>query len=209
MARGFWTGLLHGGVVSIAAVAALSLAAPVPRPEPAPVAQPAPRVAPVEPKPAAPVPQAGDAPQAGAVDLPVGSEFGRGGDMAPHLPAPLATERPDQPEAPAVMAPTSEPAPVAVTAADPRPQLAGERDGPVQGAPDAGEDAPQLDRPAALTLPTALAAPGRTVTDAPDAAPVVPQAEPAQASPAPGLPAPAPDLSLPPDLSDLRGLAPE
>ncbi|WP_347138534.1 hypothetical protein [Paracoccus sp. SSK6] len=217
MARGFWTGLLHGGVVSVLAVAALSLAAPLPQPDPA--LPPAPAVVPVAPQPApalAPVPQPGDAPQAGAVDLPVGSEFGRGGDVAPRLPVPLATDRPDQAEAPAVMAPTSEPAPVALTAADPRPQPAGDGGGPVQGAPSAGEDAPRLDRPAALPQPTALAAPDRAAADAPDAAPAVPAEEPApippataqpeQQIPTPGLPAPVLDLSLPPDLSDLQGL---
>ncbi len=203
MARGFWTGLLHGGVVSIAAVAALSLAAPVPQGEPEPVAEPAPAT----PQPA-PAPRPSDAPQAEAVDLPVGSEFGRGGDVAPLRPAPLAPGRPDQAEAPAVAAPTSEPAPVAVTAAEPRPKPSGEGDGPVQGPPAAGEDAPQLDRPAALPQPVALVAPGRTVADTPDAAPSVPLDQPAASAPAtPGLPAPALDLSLPPDLSDLQGLA--
>ncbi|WP_237168584.1 hypothetical protein [Paracoccus shandongensis] len=180
MARGFWTGFLHGGAVSIAAVAALSLAAPVPQGETDPVAE--------------------------AVDLPVGSEFGRGGDVVPSAPAPLAPGRPDQPEAPAVMAPTSEPVPVAITAAEPRPQPAGQGDGPVQGIPAAGEDAPDLDRPAALPQPAILAAPGRTVADAPDAAPAIPGDQPASPA-APGLPAPALDLSLPPDLSDLQGLS--
>ena len=95
MARGFWTGLLHGGVVGIAALAALSLATPLPQPERAAMA-PAPiRVAPqpaeprsVQPRPADPPaaeapssePRTGGAPQTGKVDLPVGSEFGRGGD---------------------------------------------------------------------------------------------------------------------------------
>lgn len=182
MARGFWTGLLHGGAVSIAALAALSLAAPVPQAERDPVAE--------------------------AVDLPVGSEFGRGGDVVPRVPAPLAPGRPDGAEAPAVAAPASEPAPVAVTAAEPRPRPAGEGDGPVQGAPAAGEDAPRLDRPAALPQPAAPAAPGRTVADAPDAVPSIPPDRPAAPPPAtPALSAPALDLSLPPDLSDLQGLS--
>lgn len=220
MARGFWTGLLHGGVVGIAALAALSLAKPLPQPEPAAPA-PAPiRVAPqpaeprsVQPRPADPPaaeapssePRTGDAPQTGKVDLPVGSEFGRGGDAVPRLPAPLASERPVPAEAPAVIAPTSEPAPVAVTAAEPRPQPAGEQDGPVQTAPDAGEDAPQLDRPAVLAQPSLPAAPGRAVADAPDEAPAMPLDLPG--SPAPDLPAPTLDLSLPPDLTDLQGLS--
>ena len=166
----------------MAAVAALSLAAPLPQGETDPVAE--------------------------AVALPVGSEFGRGGDVAPRPPAPLAPGRPDQAEAPAVAAPPSEPAPVAITAAEPRPKPADEGDGPVQGAPAVGEDAPRLDRPAALPQPTALAAPGRTVADAPDAAPSIPPDQPAGQAPAtPGLPAPALDLSLPPDLSDLQGLS--
>jgi hypothetical protein len=202
MARGFWTGLLHGGVISIAAMAALSLAAPLSQPEAEPVVEPTPQAAPAEP---APAPQASDAPQAGSVDLPVGSEFGRGGDAAPRLPAPLTAERPVQAEAPAVMAPTSEPAPVAVTAAEPRPQPAGEQDGPVQADPDAGEDAPQLDRPAVLAQPSLPAAPDRAMAaDAPDAAPAMPLDLPGNATP--GLAVPTLDLSLPPDLSDLQGL---
>lgn len=210
MARGFWTGLLHGGVAGIAALAAFSLAAPLPQQEPeaatkpAPVeVQPAPAPQPDAPQPSAP--RTSDAPQAGTVDLPVGSEFGRGGDAAPRLPAPLAVERPVQPEPPAVMAPSSEPAPVAVTAADPRPRPADDGDGPVQTAPAAAEDAPQLDRPAVLSQPVALTAPDRAMADAPDAAPAMPLDLPG--SPAPDLPAPALDLSLPPDLSDLQGLS--
>lgn len=202
MARGFWTGLLHGGVVSIAAVAGLSLAMPMQRePAPAPDTLPVP-----SPPPAA---RPADTPQASSVDLPVGSEFGRGGDLAPRLPAPLATERPGQAEAPAVVAPTSEPAPVAVTAADPRPQPAGEQDGPVQDVPLAGEGAPDLDRPADLPQATVPAAPERAMADVPDAAPVMPTDQPAEEVPipTPGLPAPALDLSLPPDLSDLQGMA--
>ena len=220
MARGFWTGLLHGGAISIVAVVALSLAAPLTQQEPesAPAPEPAPVFVPVEPQPtpapAPAAPQPGGVPQAGSVDLPVGSEFGRGGDLSPRRPAPLAAERPDQAEAPAVVAPTSEPAPVALTAADPRPQPLGEQDGPVQDAPAAGEVAPQLDRPAVLPLPVAPAAPDRARAETPDAAPAVPAAEPpslvqpGQAVPTrtPGLPAPALDLSLPPDLSDLQGL---
>lgn len=220
MARGFWTGLLHGGATGIAALAAFSLATPLPQrdPEAAPNSAPvetqsAPAPQPSAPQPAAPQPSVpqpsarlpGDAPQAGTVDLPVGSEFGRGGDAAPRLPAPLAVERPVQPEAPAVMAPTSEPAPVAVTAADPRPQPADDGDGPVQTAPAVAEDAPQLDRPAVLSQPVALTAPERAMADAPDAAPAMPLDLPG--SSAPDLPAPALDLSLPPDLSDLQGLS--
>lgn len=234
MARGFWTGLLHGGVVGIAALAALSLAAPVPRPDPAalpeaaalPAEDPAGEAPPAEieaaetrpaeispagissetPSDAATAPSPADAPRAEAVDLPVGSEFGRGGDVAPRLPAPLATARPDQPEAPAVVAPTSEPAPVAITAADPRPQPAGGQDGPLQGVPAEGEAAPRLDRPAALPRPAAPVMPGRAVADAPDLAPVL-RPDRDGPRPAPGLPAPALDLSLPPDLSDLQGLS--
>lgn len=207
MARGFWTGLVQGGLLGIAALAVLSLAAPAPHiapdPAPAPMAAPRPEAEP-QPQPAPP-PEPAAAPRAGTVDLPVGSEFGRGGDVAPMVPAPLPTGRPVQPEAPAVVAPTAEPAPVAVTAADPRPQPAGEHDGPVQDAPAVGEDAPDLDRPAALAVPTAPIMPGRAMADAPDAAPVVPTDR--DAVPTPGLPAPALDLSLPPDLSDLQGLS--
>ncbi len=245
MARGFWTGFLHGGLVGVAALAALSLAAPLPRPLPGPDAEVGPQPAQASDLPTAadtlatpkvaetsPLPQANeaeeavadppaeapqadapvadappaDAPVAGAVDLPVGSEFGRGGDGAPSLPAPLASERPSVAEAPAVMAPTSEPAPVAITMPDPRPQPAGDQDGPVQNAPTAGEDAPQLDRPAMLARPGIPALPGRAAAEGPDAAPSMPLDLPGTPS-APGLPAPVLDLSLPPDLSDLQGLS--
>lgn len=205
MAHGFWTGLLHGGVLGIVALTALSLATPLPQPQPQPqpVSQPVSAPQPAASRPVASRP--GDAPQAGEVDLPVGSEFGRGGDIAPRLPASLADGRPMQPEAPAVMAPASEPAPVAVTIPDPRPQPLGGQDGPVQTAPAAGEDAPDLDRPAVLAQPVAPAAPDRAMADAPDAAPAMPLDLPG--NPAPGLPAPVLDLSLPPDLSDLQGLS--
>lgn len=237
MARGFWRGLFHGGVASVAAVAALSLAVPlqqpeparepgvarpVPMPQPAPVLEPVPELTPEPtsvPRPAPSAARPVDSPVAGAVDLPVGSEFGRGGDVVPRLPAPLAVERPAQPEAPAVAAPTSEPAPVAVTAADPRPEPAGGRDGPVQTAPVLGEDAPALDRPDALARRATANQPNRLPSvrvDAPLAVRPEPEPEPepepvrapvATPTPSPGLPAPMPDLSLPPDLSDLQGLA--
>lgn len=242
MARGFWTGFLHGGLVGVTALAALLLAVPLPQPDAEAGAQPAQAtVLPVAPDTPAtaevpedsPVPQSGeaeeavaapppagtpqadvpvadpppaDAPVAGAVDLPVGSEFGRGGDLAPSLPASLASDRPAVAEAPAVMAPTSEPAPVAITMPDPRPQPAGDQDGPVQGAPIAGEDAPQLDRPATLARPGLPLLPGRAAAEGPDAVPLMPLDLPGTPS-APGLPAPVLDLSLPPDLSDLQGLS--
>ncbi|MGR3655822.1 hypothetical protein [Paracoccus sp. (in: a-proteobacteria)] len=326
MARGFWTGLLHGGVVSAAGLVALSLALPLPGTAPpatnppetagsvpqdgaakpaqatgdgpasadAVSAEPASREAetresgaraseadgsgqartPTPPDDAGPTerasatpapdrPQAEGAPSAGAVDLPVGSEFGRGGDLAPQMPAPLAVpgSRMRQSEAPAVAAPAAEPAPVALTGDNRRPQTEPAR-GPALASPedDAG-DAPDLTRPDAISAPAAPAvprmagagaqdeaparptasqgdaartAPARPADEtAPDAAAVTPAAtaesvpQPANVDPAaagsrsdaadpavsggsdavaPSMPQPSLDLSLPPDLSDLRSL---
>lgn len=246
MARGFWTGLVHGGIVSVLAVAALSLAVPLPREagpaqdtpaaaalppavpdEDRPAARGAARgeaIPPAQNRPAAEARQPSDSapsrpepepPAAAAVDLPVGSEFGRGGDAVPVVPEPLVSGRPDPAQPPAVIAPESEPAPVAATPSDRRPDPAPNGNGPVQVAPDLAEDLPQI-RPAASAAPSrpsALTAPGRAAPEAPDAAPALPaDLLPAPRDPSPPEPetptaAPAPDLSLPPDLSDLQGLS--
>lgn len=243
MARGFWTGLLHGGIVGVLAVAALSLAVPLPRdsgqkdpvgdaplapvPQAAPVGgqpavaetsvgsvepgyPPTPADASPDPVPARPAP---DAPAAAAVDLPVGSEFGRGGDAVPVMPAPLAATRPDPVRPAVVVAPESEPAPVAAAPADRRPRPDAHNDGPVQLAPDMAEDLPQIEAAVAPSRPSAPVAPGRAAADAPDAAPALPadllparDRAPVAEPPSPAG-APAPDLSLPPDLSDLQGLS--
>lgn len=253
MARGFWTGLLHGGVLSVGTLLLLSLMVPLPGiegPETVPAAvgdAPEPEVA--EPV-AGDVPAGGGdvAPAAAALDLPVGSEFARGGDVAPNLPEPLAAPaaRLDQSEAPAVTAPAAEPAPVTVTGDARRPETA-DQDGPGLAQPDAGESAPVLDRPEAMPAPDLQQAPqmvGQGGQDSAPGRPDVPVAEepvqvapveveteteepteesmvelraepepepapapiPAEQAPAPVLPAPAPDLSLPPDLTDLRSM---
>ena len=306
MARGFWTGLFHGGVVSGAALAALSLLSPMPKgDEPPAEAAPSEVVAPAEtvttppqeappkaiapqearPEPAATAEAQTDtqpdaqpqppsesvadrserSPSAGAVDLPVGSEFGRGGDVAPQMPSPLAVPdgRMAPAEAPAVSAPAAEPAPVTVTGDNRRPQTE-QAEGPALTVPEDGGAAPDLSRPDALALPDAPAMPQMGGVEAQDDAPARPAETEPQPAPsaetnaetatetegatgsvevaspasdaatnegdnvpqppqpaaedaseddaqtdlpaAPSLPSPSLDLSLPPDLSDLRKL---
>ena len=190
MARGFWTGLLHGGVLSAAALAVLAILVPVSAPpvtepespDPAaavdagPPADPAPTdPAPVptsaasqpefaaDPAPPAATDRPGsERPEAPSVDLPVGSEFARGGDIPPQLPAPLSRlpDRMGQADAPAVSAPAAEPAPVAVTADDARPETSDT--GSIRAAsegPEAVEGA-DVTRPEALGLPELPSLPG-------------------------------------------------
>lgn len=221
--------------------ATLAPAADAPRPaQPAVTAEPplpqAPAEVPVatlappdEPEAADPVladtaPGDAAAPSAEALGLPVGSEFGRGGDVAPRLPAPLAAARPrlEQSDAPAVSAPAAEPAPVAVTSEDVRPEAALAEPAPQR--PAEGEASPSFARPASPGAPLVGTAPGMAALSGPDRLPgVFPGAEPPPlqaptavqpapeeappppfaAMPSPRLPAPGLDLSLPPDLSDL------
>ncbi|MDB6181415.1 hypothetical protein [Paracoccus fistulariae] len=201
MTRGFWKGLLHGGLLSAAALAVLSLLSPLPSRDELAVGTPAdvpvPEVSPpddsadaapapemVEPVTTEVSPVVTGAPSAvappetrdesviSAVDMPVGSEFGRGGDLPPLMPQPL--EQPQgaqgQSEAPGVVAPSEETAPVTEAVNDARPK-AGE------GAPaglvtETAEAAPEVDLPSALQMPAALSSPqalGATERDsAPD-----------------------------------------
>ena len=230
MAGGFWTGLTHGGLVGAGVLAALALVLPLPddaatmrNDSPAaPVSAPATSAA----TSADAAPDASSAggsatPRAAAVDLPVGSEFARGGDIAPVLPAPLSRSpaRQGQAEAPAVSAPPAEPAPVAVTTDAIRPDADRQGAPATPAAPDAVEGV-ELFRPAATQRPAFMQAdsPGSPVADAP------PPSGPNQDSPPPagsnpgspdpdpaaapidsgGMTAPILDLSLPPALSDLR-----
>lgn len=236
MARGFWTGVVHGGALSAGLLAVLAILLPVP-----------PRVPPqtaAQVDDAAPAGEADAArPDAPVVDLPVGSEFARGGDVTPRLPAPLALppDRVDQAEAPAVSAPAAEPAPVAVTSDVQRPVAPDP--GPTRPDAPAPVDAVEFDRPGALELPAMSELPGfagaGAADELPQESPVAealpapdplpepeplpepgpqpepepqpePQREPGpqpepEPLPVPGRAAPvAPDLSLPPDFSDLR-----
>ncbi|MDB6179422.1 hypothetical protein PAF17_18210 [Paracoccus sp. Z330] len=243
MARGFWTGLGHGMVLSAALLAVLSLVVPMPEDMKQPVPEPAQgQAAPedadsvsagssdAESRRMAPV----DTPEAAAVDLPIGSEFGRGGDVAPRVPTPLAAPSAGSGprDAPAVGAPAAEPAPVAVTGDNERPQTQDETGIAAPTAPQSGTDTPELTRPAALDAPVLNAAPGMAVTAGRDELPRsgfifdnVPAADPRPQNPqdpadpdmaeagetlqAPRLPSPGLDLSLPPDLTELRSLGRE
>lgn len=100
-----------------------------------------------------------EAPVASAVDLPVGSEFGRGGDHLPNLPTPLDAPQAGmgQTEAPGVIAPAAEPAPVTIAVNDARPEAA---DGaPSALATDDAEEAPEFAQPEVFAAPSAPAAP--------------------------------------------------
>ncbi|WP_282602793.1 hypothetical protein [Paracoccus sp. PARArs4] len=196
MATGFGKGAFHGALIGVAGLVALSLAAPLDRPAPE-QPDPAPAATPE------PAPRDPDAPVADEVGLPVGSEFGRGGDVAPRLPAPVA-ETSRQSEPMAVRAPVAEPAPVRAPVDNARPQTQGQPDGPVQSRPDSAEIAPQLDLPAApQATRTDAAAPRPQQGAAPDSLPERPAT--GDTAQPPALPSPALDLSLP-DLSDLPGM---
>lgn len=298
MARGFWTGLLHGAVISAIGLGALSLLAPLPKeigiagsedrvagdpPESVPE-DAASSEFPAEPEQALsdrvpeaetarddPEPLASDAgagtapreveagtdntaatgattesvteegtaepataedesqPQATAIDLPVGSDFGRGGDASPQLPAPLASSPSERSEPSAVSAPASEPAPVAVTGAELPPEAV------VPGSELSQSETPETEEglgfglPSSQSAPDAPEAPGKVRASGQDSLPASAPAEtiaaqppeeelrPANSSDAsvaeseqettvPDLPSPALDLSTPPDLSDLRAL---
>ncbi|TJZ82276.1 hypothetical protein [Paracoccus hibiscisoli] len=177
MARGFLAGVLLGGLAGAGALAALSLLAPLP--------------------------QGGVAPL--SVGLPVGSEFGRGGDLTPRLPAPNAAGPRIDTRPAAVPAPEGEPAPVAVTGDTARPETLADDRIPAQDQPPAVDDAPGLTLPQAaprtqLSVPQPMAGPVQDDTPriAPDSA--------AAPDDRPAMPSPALDLSLPPDLTDLRRL---
>lgn len=271
MARGFWTGLLHGGVLSAGALILLALVLPLPveqgagilpDPQPESVETSAlpvvPEAQPDTVMPAAPTldeaagadqpaaqemaekpdvaiePKEEGAPAATALDLPVGSEFARGGDVAPRLPEPLATPSPrlDQSEAPAVTAPAAEPAPITVTGDARRPEAATAGDGPGLTPPEIEEIAPVPHVSPASQSPVSRQAPqmaGEAGQDnIPELSAVLPDqgeadqgisgqaAEPVTSvgqtdapQSVPALSIPAPNLSLPPDLTDLRGIARE
>ncbi|MBC9245473.1 hypothetical protein H4P12_01810 [Paracoccus sp. 11-3] len=113
----------------------------------------------------------GEAPVASAVDLPVGSEFGRGGDRLPNLPTPLDVPQGSmgQTEAPGVIAPAAEPAPVTIAVNDARPDAA-------NAAPSAlttndAEAAPEFDQPKVLAAPAAPSAPELSRAAQPDSVP--------------------------------------
>lgn len=229
MARGFWTGLGHGAVLSAAGLALLSLLLPLPSAvdetstqveETAPLVDTDTNEVPLsdatadeveqdpdqQATPSAPDSVAADPamaaagsqtasdtsdaavgggdqanddqaaqtqPDAAAVDLPVGSEFGRGGDVTPRLPDPLTPPggRMDLSDAPAVSAPAAEPAPVAITDTGERPDTLDAASDPGQSAPEAGGDAPDLARPGALEAPSVAKAPSFGQADRPDTAP--------------------------------------
>lgn len=261
MAGGFFWGFIQGAVLSGVALAGLSLMRPVEAPPRAGAGAEAPEARPADPTPT-PVsepradPDAGTAargPAADRLDLPVGSEFGRAGDLPPLVPGSASGSAPARSgAAPAIAAPEADAgAAPRLDAPTALPETLPDAGAPAQPAPDAGGDSPALalpeDRPAVAAPAAAPALPalqqGSAPDDgprlpapdlAPDAAPAVPaaapgddlpeapapeqggqvqrtpaQTSPAQTSPAPTsppLPSPALDLSLPPDLSDLRRL---
>lgn len=240
MQRGFWTGVVHGGLLGAAFLLLASLLLPVGAPLVVPGAVPGESPSGSGNGDIA-MPAAPDRPAAAAVELPVGSEFARGGDIAPVLPAPLASrsERPSQSEAPAVVAPAAEPAPIALSEPVGRPEAPATDGGLSPAALPGPEESPAIRRPEQIAPPAVAALPGFAAQSTPDRAAVTPSSAappammppavtpPADAAPnppaiaaipapvvvppqplppaaAPLMPAPALDLSLPPDLSDLR-----
>lgn len=238
MAGGFFRGMIHGAAAAAVLIVAGSLVLPLPEtaPETAPEVGPetapetAPEVTPealFDTRPVAPdtpetlseeTPSAG--PALGDLDLPVGSEFGRSGDLPPRLPAPVSGTAALPAPAPAIAPPASETAPVAATGGTEPPETAPDPEAPSRGQPLPSADSPALDLPAAegAPPPDRPAAPQsslRAPRDEPPVAPTPadPAPDPAAAAEAPREPvaiprlhAPALDLSLPPDLSDLRRL---
>lgn len=188
MARGILTGAVHGALLGAVALVGLSLLAPLPQPD---------------------VTAPGDGTPSGRMDLPVGSEFGRSGDLAPRAPAPIRPTDSDRASEPmAVTAPVAEPAPRPVTHDNARPDaLAGDRI-PAPSQPAPADDAPDLQLPgAAADAPMSRSLPGLALDAPQDSLPnlaAIPDAAEAQPETAPAMPAPGLDLSLPPDLTDLR-----
>jgi hypothetical protein len=190
MARGILRGVVHGAVLGVVAIIGLSLLAPLPvddRPKPA---------------------SKGDVTLSGQMELPVGSEFGRAGDLAPQAPAPIGRGDSDRVTEPvAVPMPRAEPAPTPITNDNIRPDtLTGDRM-PAQSQPAPFDPAPDLQLPAAASdAPLARSLPGFSPDAPQDRLPQLardPDQDAAQDT-APRLPAPGLDLSLPPDLTDLR-----
>ena len=188
MARGILTGAVHGALLGAVALVGLSLLAPLPQPD---------------------VTAPGDETPSGRMDLPVGSEFGRAGDLAPRAPAPIRPTDSDRATEPmAVTAPVAEPAPRPVTHDNARPDaLAGDRI-PAPSQPAPVDAAPELQLPGvAADAPMSRSLPGLAFDTPQDSLPnlaAIPDATEAQPEPAPAMPAPGLDLSLPPDLTDLR-----
>ncbi|MFC0202317.1 hypothetical protein [Paracoccus rhizosphaerae] len=140
------------------------------------------------------------------LDLPAGSEFGRGGDLPPVLPEQGGAAERAVPAGP-LTAPAQEAA--AFPPVQPaRPETQADGRGPLQ--PDAGEGTPALTLPAPPTADMPRTTPATLAQPEADAErDALPQIAPeAAGSPdtAPRLPSPALDLSLPPDLTDLRRL---
>lgn len=155
MARGFAKGLFQGAILCGAALAALSLALPIPD-STMPIGSNA-RSAP--------------GPDAANMELPVGSEFARSDDMQPVSPAPLT--RPEMAalgDAPIVQVPADETAPRLATATALRPEMATQAPGAPLALSPVREN---LELPAAPSheAPIPVAPPGRVVTPALDRMP--------------------------------------
>ena len=207
MFRGLLTGLFVGAVCGVAALAVVSLLlpspsgtvapsgaeqrvgeplpeTPSPKPAPAPLAAPEPvtDAAPnVEQAQSAPAPQP-PVPQAGIVEVPAGSQFGRGRDDTQPVAPDTEESAPDL----ATAAPTAPPV------SEPEPDLP-EVEPAAAPAVGAGPEAP--DAPAS-TLP----APAAPQVDAPIAVP-----DQAAAPQAPAVPA-APDLGMAVEPADITAL---
>lgn len=250
MAGGFGKGLLHGAVVSVIGLGALSLLAPLSdvdrEIEPdataetqntesmpdadarAPDSEETPSSNSDE---AAPSTDAGigqtdpakarsddTGPQSTSIELPAGSEFGRGSDTAPQAPADLSRlNREDHPSTLAATTPADDSVPVRELPSDMQPESVV----PTQPDMPEAEEMPGFDLPATQPAPNAGDRPGLADQQGPESPPAAvaltasdPQNEDTELqtetterqSTAPALPAPSLNLSTPPDLSELRAL---
>ena len=89
MAGGFFRGVIHGAGAAAVLIVAGSLVLPLPEPPADVLSDPLPTAPETQPAVPEPAPSEGG-PALGTLDLPVGSEFGRSGDLPPRLPAPVS-----------------------------------------------------------------------------------------------------------------------
>lgn len=131
----------------------------------------------------------GDSPHTAELGLPVGSEFGRGGDMTPTLPEPLLAPSTGvkQTEAPVAPAPAAETAPDAETDPDLRPEATapGALLMPPQDDMADADLLPTSDPPAGFAPPPVVELPRMAGVGEPDS---LPRSQPAEAIALPPAP---------------------
>lgn len=200
------------------------------RPVTGPVAEPVIMAKPAVPEPLAkPEPQAEpeveQKPQMAIINLPPGSEFGRGNDRQLQHPLAFAPAiQSDLAKPPLLDVPLADSGVSLITAVNQRPRANSAGNDVVSPAGLATEETPKFIQPTGLRAPEEIASPIMVKYAAPDSQPIqlfAFEAEPETAVPglspvipsgpqkvsqdsAPALPRPAFNLSMPPDLSNLR-----